>query len=264
VALATALGPWPGSRSARATTTRRASGPTFLTALSTAQPGSADDALALLARASAFFRSPGALFLLILPLAVTDGLLPDLGGKNPVFFLLLFIYGYLLVASEDLQQAMDRHRWWALALAALMSAITLVAVALNLQPARFSAMDIVLFFARMSAAWCWTIAMLGLGRRYLTDSRPLLRYARGVPYPIYILHQTVIVAIAFVVVSWQMRIAVKYGASLLAASVGTLLIYEFLVRRVNPMRFLVGLKPQAKEKSALESASMARGIEKTE
>ena len=157
---------------------------------------------------------------------------------------------------------MDRHRWWALA--ALMSMVTLVAVALNLQPARFSRMDIVLFLARVSAAWRWTLALLGLGRRYLTASGPLLRYAREVSYPIYILHQTVIVAIAFVVVGWQMGIAVKYGAILLAASVGTLLIYEFLVRRVNPMRFLFGLKPQAKERSALESTAMARGIEKTE
>jgi glucans biosynthesis protein C len=215
-------------------------------------------------RADAFFRYPGALFLLILPLAVTDGLLPDLGGKNPIFFLLLFIYGYLLVASEDLQQAVDRYRWWALGLATLMSAITLIAVALDLQPARLSTMDIVLFLARVFAAWCWTIALLGLGRRYLTASGPLLRYAREASYPIYILHQTVIVAIAFVVVGWQMGIAVKCGAILLAASVATLLIYEFLVRRVNPMRFLFGLKPQAKERSALESTSMARGMEKTE
>ncbi len=198
---------------------------------------------ALLARASAFFRSPGAIFLLILPLAVTDGLLPDLGGKNPVFFLVLFIYGYLLVASEDLQQAVDRHRWWALALAVVMSVITLVAVALNIQPAKFSPADISLFFVRMAAAWCWTIALLGLGRRWLTASGPLLRYAREASYPIYILHQTMIVAIAFVVVGWDMGIAVKYVTILVAAAAGTILVYEFLVRRFNPVRFLFGLKP---------------------
>jgi peptidoglycan/LPS O-acetylase OafA/YrhL len=201
----------------------------------------------VLARATTIFRAPGVIFLLILPLAVADGLLPDLGGKNPVFFLLLFVYGYLLVASEHLQQAVDRHRWWALALAVVMSVITLIAVTLNLQPTKFSPADIGLFFARMATAWCWTLALLGLGRRYLTASGPLLRYAREASYPVYILHQTVIVLIAFVVVGWQVNIGLKYLAILLAALVGTVLVYELLVRRYGPVRFLFGMKPQTTE-----------------
>jgi hypothetical protein len=205
---------------------------------------------AAVARGFAVFRYPGAIFLLILPLGVTDGLLPDFGGKNPFFYLLLFLYGYLLVTSEHLQWAVDRHRWWALALALLTSAVTLVAVALDLNPAKFSAADIALFFARMTAAWCWTIALLGLGSSYLTASRlpgPLLGYAREASYPVYILHQTVIVAIAFVVVGWDISVAVKYVAILVAAAAGTLLIYEFLVRRISPVRFLFGMKAASSE-----------------
>ncbi len=203
---------------------------------------------AVVARGFAVFRYPGVIFLLILPLGVADGLLPALGGENPFFFLLLFVYGYLLVASEHLQKAVDRHRWWALALALLTSAVTLVAVALNVNPVKFSAGDIGLFFARMTMAWCWSIALLGLGRRYLTTPRllsPLLRYAREASYPIYILHQTVIVVIAFFVVAWDASVAVKYVAILVAALAGTLLVYELLVRRFNPVRFLFGMKPQS-------------------
>lgn len=202
---------------------------------------------AVVAHGFALFRYPGAIFLLILPLGVADGLLPDLGGKNPFFYVLLFIYGYLLVASDHLQRAVDRHRWWALGLALLMSAVTLIAVALDLNPVRFSALDIALFLARMAAAWCWTIALLGLGRRWLTAARlpgSLLRYAREASYPIYILHQTVIVAIAFVVVGWDASVPVKYVAILVAASAATLLVYELLVRRFNPVRFLFGMKPR--------------------
>ncbi len=213
-----------------------------------------------LARGFALFRYPGAIFLLILPLGVADGLLPDLGGKNPFFYVLLFIYGYLLVASEHLQQAVDRHRWWALALALLMSAVTLVAVALDLNPAKFSALDITLFLARMAMAWCWTIALLGLGRRYLTAvplPRPVLRYAREASYPIYILHQTVIVVIAFFVVAWDASVAVKYIAILVAASAGTLLIYEFAVRRFNPVRFLFGMKPKTAVAPLTSTEAMA-------
>jgi glucans biosynthesis protein C len=214
---------------------------------------------AVLARGFAFLRYPGAIFLLILPLGVADGLLPDLGGKNPCFYLLLFIYGYFLVASDHLQRAVDWHRWWALALALLASAVTVVAVALDLNPVRFSALDIALFFARMAAAWCWTTALLGLGRRYLAASGPLLRYAREASYPIYILHQTVIAAIAFFVVAWDASVAVKYVAILVAASAGTLLIYEFVVRRFDPVRFLFGMKPTSINASlAHEEARLVR------
>jgi hypothetical protein len=48
------------------------------------------------------------------------------------------------------------------------------------------------------------------------------------------LRQTVIIAIAFVVVGWQADIAVKYVAVLALASLGVLLVYEFLVRRFTP------------------------------
>jgi peptidoglycan/LPS O-acetylase OafA/YrhL len=214
----------------------------------------------VVARGFAVFRYPCAIFLLILPLGVTDGLLPDFGGKNPFFYLMLFLYGYLLVASEQLQRAVDRHRWWALALALLTSAVTLVAAALDLNPARFSAADIALFFARMTSAWCWTIALLGLGRRYLIASRlpgPLLGYAREASYSIYILHQTVIVAIAFVVVGWDTSVAIKYVAILVAASAGTLLIYEFLVRRLRPARFLFGMKTARSEKPLFRHSGAA-------
>ena len=42
--------------------------------------------------------------------------------------------------------------------------------------------------------WTALMAFIGYGRRYLSFSNPLLRWARDASYPIYILHQTVIVA----------------------------------------------------------------------
>jgi glucan biosynthesis protein C len=110
-----------------------------------------------------------------------------------------------------------------------------------------------------ASAWCWVLALLGLGRRYLTASGPTLRYARDASYPFYILHQTVIVAIAFSVVGWHAGVAVKYVAILVAASAGTLLAYECLVRRFNPVRFLFGMKPRAHAALAHEPTPAARG-----
>jgi membrane-bound acyltransferase YfiQ involved in biofilm formation len=100
--------------------------------------------------------------------------------------------------------------------------------------------------------------LLGLGRRSLTATGPLLRYAREASYPIYILHQTVIVLIAFVVVGWQADVTVKYLALLLLAAAGTLLLYELLIRRYNSLRFLFGMKLLARPGSTRSAASVAR------
>jgi peptidoglycan/LPS O-acetylase OafA/YrhL len=165
----------------------------------------------------------------------------------------------LLVASQTVREAADRQSWWALGLAMGASVLTLAAVALNLQPARFSPGDITLFLARMTMAWCWPLALLGLGRRYLTSSGPLLRYAREASYPVYILHQTVIVAVAYVVVGWHAGVALKYLLILLTASVATLLVYEFLVRRFNPVRFPFGMKPVVTRSGELTPVSVVKG-----
>ena len=65
-------------------------------------------------------------------------------------------------------------------------------------------------------------------------------------YPLFCLHLTVIVALAYIVVTLVWPIAAKY----LAITSGTLVIilgaYELCLRRVAWLRPLVGLKPLAR------------------
>lgn len=58
------------------------------------------------------------------------------------------------------------------------------------------------------------MAFLGYGYRQLSFCNPLLRWARDASYPIYILHQTSIVAIGYYVVqtSWRRMDEVLGGA----------------------------------------------------
>ena len=60
--------------------------------------------------------------------------------------------------------------------------------------------------------------------------------------PIYMLHQTVIVVIGFFIQDWQMGILPKFLLLLIATSIGIMTIYEILIRRINIMRVLFGLK----------------------
>ncbi len=57
-----------------------------------------------------------------------------------------------------------------------------------------------LIFLGMLASWLMIVGLLGYGRHYLDRTSPALAYLAEGSYPVYILHQTVIVVIAFYVV----------------------------------------------------------------
>jgi peptidoglycan/LPS O-acetylase OafA/YrhL len=60
--------------------------------------------------------------------------------------------------------------------------------------------------------------------------------------PFYVLHEPVIVVIAYWLVRWEVGIVPKYLALVVASFVGTLVLYEFCVRRFRVARFLLGMK----------------------
>jgi surface polysaccharide O-acyltransferase-like enzyme len=90
--------------------------------------------------------------------------------------------------------------------------------------------------------WGWLFAFLGLARRYLNSTNRFLAYANEAVLPFYILHQTVIISIGFYVVQWNMHAGLKYLVISTTSFIGIMLIYELLVRRVNVLRFLFGMR----------------------
>lgn len=70
-----------------------------------------------------------------------------------------------------------------------------------------------------------------------------VRYANEAVLPFYVLHEPVIVAAAWVIVRWDGPIVGKYVVLVLASFVGTLALYEVLVRRYRVTRLLFGMKP---------------------
>uniref|UniRef100_UPI002729B53A hypothetical protein n=1 Tax=Sulfitobacter sp. TaxID=1903071 RepID=UPI002729B53A len=80
------------------------------------------------------------------------------------------------------------------------------------------------------------------GKQFLNFSNRFLRYSGEASYPVYILHQTVIVAIGFYVVQLSTNILVKYLAILFSAILITFVLYDLLVKRTNLTRSLFGMR----------------------
>ena len=75
----------------------------------------------LVGRLAGSFSKPGMILLLALPIMLLNAV--PLGYPNPVYFLIYFLYGYILIADERFAQAIDRHKLVALILGVVIYAV---------------------------------------------------------------------------------------------------------------------------------------------
>ena len=60
--------------------------------------------------------------------------------------------------------------------------------------------------------------------------------------PFYALHQTVILVIGFFVVKWNLNMMLKYPIIAVSSMIVILAIYILLIRPINAVRFLFGMR----------------------
>jgi peptidoglycan/LPS O-acetylase OafA/YrhL len=87
------------------------------------------------------------------------------------------------------------------------------------------------------------------GIRWLNFNTKRLPEANEAVLPFYVLHQPLIILIAFYVVQWNMAILPKWLIISTLALALTLAVYELLIQRVNGMRWLFGMKPRRRKQS---------------
>ncbi len=161
-------------------------------------------------------------YALALPLGINEALLKPLFPESHnlisdwyIFnhYLLLTLYGFVLASMPG-----------ALGLAGAVPALVAGALALTVLLGGLGALEAA-SIARDTPAdsllanvftWTWLMVFLGFGRQYLSFGNRLLTWARDASYPIYILHQTVIIVIAYFVIQQPWAPWTKYWVVLRA------------------------------------------------
>ena len=200
-----------------------------------------------ISRTTAFFMRPGFLFLLAIPIALMEILLsldPEGFGKGSwggwAFFslLLLFVIGYYVASDERSRQAIEKQRFFSLALGVVLTVIGFYLLTHGYEE------DLKYFLLTLRAfnTWSWLLAILGFGSRYLSFTSGRLKYLNEAELPFYILHQPVILIIGFFIVQWNAGILTKYAVIAACSFAVIMALYEILVRRIRVLRFLFGMK----------------------
>lgn len=157
-------------------------------------------------------------------------------------YLWFFVAGYLFAKNIDnTWPIFNRLKYITLALGIISYAVYSLSFTTTFDN------HLIASIARSVNAWCWIFTIIGFAITFLNKSSKWLTYANEAVYPFYILHQTVIIIIAYYIYNSNMSIFTKY---IIVAS-GTVIIcwilYQFLIRKYNVLRFLFGMKPLARK-----------------
>jgi glucan biosynthesis protein C len=195
---------------------------------------------------------PGVILLFALAL-VPAMFVPEIAGGNPVFYVVLFVLGYLMMGDERFAKAIDAHRLPAFVLGPIACLLVAYFEVTSWPALPVWAEGPLELYLAVFLPWCFLVALMAYGRRFLRSSSRFLAYADEASYPVYLLHQTVIVIVGFVVVQWGVGAPVKFVAALFVSLLVTLLVYELAVRRVGATRFLFGMRPLRRKAPAVEA-----------
>jgi surface polysaccharide O-acyltransferase-like enzyme len=221
----------------------------------------------LVGRLARLLERPGALLLLALPLAAVElplGSEVGTAGWNTASYALLLVYGYLVAADERIGEALRRQWRPAMALAALLFVAAgplwgAIDAAGGDPFTGTEPLSLAFRLLKSVDGWLWVVAILGLARSHATRRRTapslpaqagrarlLARlgvYGNDAVLPFYVIHEPVIVAIAYFVLSWKIGAGAQYLLISLPSLVVTVLLYDLAVRRTRVTRLLFGLKP---------------------
>lgn len=165
------------------------------------------------------------------------------GLANFTFYLIYFIYGYLIFSAPRFRVAIAKQGNMALTLGTISSSIYLTWFLPIKTPVNDYSLGYV-FYQSLHGfnSWCWVIVWLSLGQRYLNFSNRVLRYCGEIAYPFYIVHQTIIVAIAFYLVRLNFGVVGKFLFISTSSLLLSIAICEYAIKRTNLTRFLFGMK----------------------
>jgi hypothetical protein len=194
----------------------------------------------------------GGLLVFVIPLtlvrfAVQWGPYNEHGWPGFVNYLLFFISGFFLIADERFTRAIRRDGLLHLILG-IPCTLFFFSEALGV-PLRdwMGSPGTLLFYVTWTVfginSWCWTMFTMSIGMRFLNLSNKWLQYGREASYPFFFVHQPVIICIAFYAVQWEVHLSIKLLVVVIGSFAGTLGLYELLIRRINPVRALFGMKP---------------------
>lgn len=203
-------------------------------------------------RLARFARTRAGLLALALPLILERqllwGLFPErhmltADWSNHALLLVAFAYGFVLAGTPSLAASIDRYWREMAAVGAVISILLMAAVWGGIVPFRlpppYAPRYLAFWTLYAIDAWAWIVALIGAARRWLRVDNPAVRIGRRYGLAWYVLHQPIIIALAYEIVPWKLGVFPKF-ALLFAGSLTLTGLAGLAAERVPGLRLVLG------------------------
>jgi surface polysaccharide O-acyltransferase-like enzyme len=183
------------------------------------------------------------LLLFVVPLLMFPVL--DIGGMSVGMYFSYFILGYLFLSNDSVIQKLKRYYLPLLIISIIAMILYVFGWTLWLNDI-FKIPNINIFL--QFYGWITILAIFGISSSYLNFRNKFTDYLAESSFPVYIFHQSLIVAIAYYVLSFSDNIPLQMILILALSILFTYATYE-LCRRIPGLRFLFGIKNRTQNQS---------------
>jgi len=194
----------------------------------------------------------GGIFLLVIPIAVISVCLQWIPQRQdhgwPAFlnYAAFFLIGYILPMDKRFSESIRKSGWICMISGIIAFSVEgLLFVTSGYDPTRVQSLSWSYACFQLAAsigALSWIVFFLSLAAKHLNRESKAITYGNEAVLPFYILHQTIILVVGWFIIQLKLSIPVKYviiAAISFALIVG---LYELLIKRVNGLRFLFGMR----------------------
>lgn len=149
-------------------------------------------------------------------------------GKN----LILYLAGYYVLSNDSIMDKLEENIKWIACIWCVLE------IALAIAYYQWS------FYGDLAVnvvGWFGVLVWLVLGKKVLNSETKVTKYFTRASYPIYILHQSILVVLAYYVVKWWDTILLQMAVIMIGSFALTILCYQIL-RYIPYLRDLFGIK----------------------
>jgi glucan biosynthesis protein C len=190
------------------------------------------------------FEIPGILLMIPALIITIAAALPGISGKNPFFYAMFFIFGYIFMANPRFQEKIDQYIVPAFILGIFFVIIDYIWFTTELTAWSFQWIFQGILYN--SSRWFFVIAALGFGHKVINKKNSILDYLNSAAYPFYILHMVMLTIVGILIIQLPIGIWEKYGIIVILTICSTFVVYDIGVKRTNLTRILFGMKPLIK------------------
>lgn len=100
---------------------------------------------------------------------------------------------------------------------------------------------LVVIACRTAAAYLFVLTALGVGYKFLNVDSPVLRYCKGLAFPLYILHLVLVTILTYYLLDTGWHFYVRFAVVTILSYPAAILLYEILVKRIRPIGWCMGM-----------------------